>query len=108
MPVAKGRERSRSWLLAAYEWTCAYCGAARATTLDHLHPRAEGGRSVPTNLVPACRPCNEDRGALSLRTWLLGRPDLDTRAITARIAAGLRRFRGRMRTRQLAREGSRA
>jgi hypothetical protein len=37
---------------------CAYCGRA-ATTRDHVTPRAHGGRTEWTNLVAACRKCNE-------------------------------------------------
>lgn len=36
---------------------CAYCGD-RATTVDHLVPRSQGGPNAWTNCVAACRPCN--------------------------------------------------
>lgn len=36
---------------------CAYCGRT-GTTIDHVVPRAQGGRSTWENCVAACRPCN--------------------------------------------------
>lgn len=44
---------------------CAYCGEefGRGTlTRDHVMPSARGGRDVWTNVVAACRPCNERKG----------------------------------------------
>jgi 5-methylcytosine-specific restriction endonuclease McrA len=41
---------------------CAWCGAL-ATTVDHVHPLAEGGaRLDPANLVACCVRCNSRRG----------------------------------------------
>lgn len=40
---------------------CQFCGArfrAEDLTFDHVLPRSRGGRSVFTNLVSACGPCN--------------------------------------------------
>jgi hypothetical protein len=48
-------------------WTCAYCGRsvsrapaceALLATVDHIHPVSRGGRSSWTNLVSACKECN--------------------------------------------------
>ena len=36
---------------------CGYCGV-RATTIDHVVPRAKGGRHEWENVVAACRDCN--------------------------------------------------
>lgn len=38
-------------------FTCAYCGQ-RATTVDHVQPRAKNGAHDWTNVVAACRKCN--------------------------------------------------
>ena len=59
------------------EWgCCAYCGngvdskgAKIHLTIDHLKPKAFGGSSLRTNLVPACLPCNSAKG--SQRDWLV-------------------------------------
>lgn len=44
--------------------TCRYCGAKlnrKIRTLDHMYPRAFGGISVPNNLLPACKHCNQEK-----------------------------------------------
>lgn len=38
---------------------CHYCGAAEATTSDHIVPRSRGGADAKYNRVPACQPCNQ-------------------------------------------------
>lgn len=51
-------------------WRCVYCGRQcalapgepRDATVDHVVPRSRGGRTVPANLVLACRACNTDKG----------------------------------------------
>lgn len=54
-------------------FACAYCGdslrdaAPADVTLDHLLPRAAGGKNAATNLVTACRACNSSRKD---RPWL--------------------------------------
>lgn len=39
---------------------CQYCGI-HATTVDHVIPRSKGGRHSWTNLVMACKKCNEKK-----------------------------------------------
>jgi 5-methylcytosine-specific restriction endonuclease McrA len=46
-------------------YRCQYCGehkVALALTLDHILPRAQGGNSMPENLVTACEKCNQRKG----------------------------------------------
>lgn len=38
---------------------CAYCEARKGTTVDHVRPRSRGGLHRWTNVVAACRRCNE-------------------------------------------------
>lgn len=45
---------------------CAYCGSGEDLTLDHVVPRAKGGRTHWHNLVTACRRCNSEKGDLDL------------------------------------------
>jgi 5-methylcytosine-specific restriction endonuclease McrA len=71
-----------------WQGECAYCGVkvempaaeetdagsnAQAATRDHFIPRAAGGRSVPTNMVLACRACNGKKADLDprkvVRVW---------------------------------------
>ncbi len=52
---------TRKGVLLRDKYACQYCGAipgAHLLTLDHIVPRALGGRSTWENLVTACRPCN--------------------------------------------------
>lgn len=44
---------------------CQYCGEGltrRTATLDHVLPRSRGGKTVWTNVVVACMPCNQEKG----------------------------------------------
>lgn len=46
-------------------FTCQYCGEAFPThelTFDHIVPRSRGGRTLWTNVVTACSPCNLRKG----------------------------------------------
>lgn len=45
--------------------SCQYCGAVltrREATFDHVVPRSRGGDVSWTNIVIACRPCNQRKG----------------------------------------------
>ena len=53
---------TRDNILRRDGYRCAYCGRSGALTLDHVLPRAQGGRSTWTNLVAACQPCNAAKG----------------------------------------------
>ena len=60
---ASGSRRLR--IYARDHFTCQYCGTrtdASRLTLDHVTPRAQGGASVPENLVTACFECNNRKG----------------------------------------------
>jgi len=74
--VSVGNPAIRRHLFEVYGHTCAYCLTAPADHLDHLVPRAAGGTNSRFNLVPACTPCGQSKGALSVAEWV------------ARLAAG--------------------
>ena len=61
------REAVKLWkqgIKNAFGNRCAYCGVKTETlTLDHIKPRCDGGEDLATNLVPACRCCNQDKGS---------------------------------------------
>ena len=65
--VAKRRFRKS----IKYGWggLCAYCRCNRATTLDHLKPKSKGGSSLRSNLIPACKTCNHDKGSEHWLVW---------------------------------------
>lgn len=67
-PSAKALPEARLLQLGGYRGvlrrdrhTCAYCGH-RATTVDHVRPRCQGGPTTWNNLVAACFPCNQRKG----------------------------------------------
>lgn len=47
---------------------CSYCGA-KATDIDHIIPRANGGTDSTYNLTPACRACNQIKSNLTLKEF---------------------------------------
>ena len=56
---------SRRGVLMRDRETCQYCGAQPGRpqlTLDHVLPRAQGGRSEWENVVSACYDCNHRKG----------------------------------------------
>lgn len=74
------------------EFQCQYCGAHPPQVIlhvDHIHPVAEGGTNDIDNLVTACEPCNQGKGARLLSAV----PDsLATRA--AMVAEAEEQLRG--------------
>lgn len=82
---------SRKAVFARDRGECQYCGG-RAENLDHVVPRAKGGRHSWDNLVAACHRCNTRKGDKTLsqsgltlraepheprgsRYYVFGRPD---------------------------------
>ena len=69
-PQRLRRERDKARELRLTPWwrqkiqsgICAYCEKKvlpHELTMDHIVPLARGGASVKSNLVPACKPCNQ-------------------------------------------------
>jgi 5-methylcytosine-specific restriction endonuclease McrA len=48
---------SRKALFARDNYECAFCGG-HADTIDHVTPKAHGGKHEWANVVAACSPCN--------------------------------------------------
>lgn len=58
-----GMKRTRVFIRDGFR--CQYCGKRKSVselTLDHITPRAQGGRSAPENLATACVDCNNRKG----------------------------------------------
>ena len=52
-------KRTRYEVLRRDNYTCRYChSTTNDLTIDHVIPRALGGKDDPSNLVAACRDCN--------------------------------------------------
>ena len=52
-----------AYMVKGYD-KCYYCGCEltdKNRTLDHMYPRRWGGISIPDNLVPSCKGCNQDK-----------------------------------------------
>ena len=59
-------ERIRKQVLIRDNYECQIRGDGcllTANTVDHIHPKAWGGRATPDNLRAACKPCNQVKGA---------------------------------------------
>ena len=61
--VKLGFGRGNSAILRRDDHICQYQGCnRRATTVDHVIPRCQGGKSTWDNLVGCCRECNSKKG----------------------------------------------
>ena len=70
----KARElrQSQWWKRKCARGLCFYCQRrfpARELTMDHIVPIARGGRSTKSNLVPACKDCNNQKKQLLPMEW---------------------------------------
>lgn len=52
-------------------FTCVYCGSTDRSdlTLDHVNPRAKGGKDAWDNLVTSCSKCNSEKADLTCEEW---------------------------------------
>ena len=50
---------------------CVYCGNEnrKILTLDHVVPQSKGGPNTWSNLVTACKPCNNEKSDLTLKEY---------------------------------------
>lgn len=61
----QGNKQLRRTVLKESGLTCHYCGKfGGELTVDHLVPLSRGGKNERSNLVAACRDCNEAKGNL--------------------------------------------
>ena len=61
----KGVVLSRENVFKRDGFKCQYCGTEKELTLDHLVPKAKGGKTTWSNLVTACKACNSKKGFFS-------------------------------------------
>lgn len=64
------------WLecVEAFDNSCAYCGAQRNLTMEHVIAIANGGTNSVDNIIPACRSCNSSKGTKELIEWYTSQP----------------------------------
>lgn len=66
-------EAKRLWrrsIKEHFDHTCVYCGKTydlSQLSIDHVHPRSRGGKDITSNVVCACKSCNQEKGT---RHWL--------------------------------------
>ena len=53
----------------------AYCGCTSLLVKEHVVPIAKGGRDHWSNVVPACKMCNDDKWTFPLDVWLKSKPE---------------------------------
>lgn len=64
--VIKKPKMSRRNIYVRDDFTCQYCGKkheAKYLNIDHVKPKAQGGRTEWTNVVVSCIKCNSHKGA---------------------------------------------
>ncbi len=63
---------SISYMVKGYD-VCYYCGCElkdKNRTLDHMYSRCWGGISIPDNLIPSCKNCNQDKKDMSYEQFM--------------------------------------
>jgi 5-methylcytosine-specific restriction endonuclease McrA len=61
----------REYLLEKGRRTCAYCDAQNIPLeVEHIVPRSKGGTNRISNLTLSCRPCNEEKGSITITKFL--------------------------------------
>lgn len=70
---------TREYLLEKWERACAYCDATnKPLQVEHVVSKANGGTDRVSNLVIACKDCNEKKGTQDIRNFLAhDKPRLD-------------------------------
>jgi 5-methylcytosine-specific restriction endonuclease McrA len=74
------RERRKARELRDSQWwkrrisrgICYYCGReapAKELTMDHIVPISRGGKTTKSNVVPACKECNNNKKHLLPMEW---------------------------------------
>lgn len=61
----KGTVLTRENVFKRDGFKCQYCGTSKELTIDHLVPKAKGGKTSWNNLVTACKKCNSRKGNYS-------------------------------------------
>ena len=62
------QKKLRDFIFSRSNGKCSYCGA-KATEIDHIIPRSNGGSNSTYNLIASCRACNKKKSNLSLKEF---------------------------------------
>ena len=88
LEATSSSEANRKWKQSIKEhwnYECAYCGNKENLTLDHIIPRSRGGSNNISNVVCACKDCNESKGQQFWSSWYLNQYFFDIEKLTAII-----------------------
>ncbi len=69
---ARELKKTRWWQKKCASGVCYYCGkkvGPENLTMDHVVPLIRGGKSVKSNIVPACKKCNQEKKYLLAMEW---------------------------------------
>lgn len=85
-------KKYRNMFLKAYGdkkfFICPYCSSRKSlanSEVDHIHPVAKGGLTLPNNLILVCRECNNSKSDMTLRSFCIDN-GLDFFEITIKLA----------------------
>ena len=53
---------SKRAVMVRDNYECGYCGNTDHLTIDHIKPKARGGKTAFDNVVACCFPCNNKKG----------------------------------------------
>jgi 5-methylcytosine-specific restriction endonuclease McrA len=67
--IQKFTQKQLEQRMSVFGFRCAYCGG-NFDHIDHVKSIKTGGPHCLSNLRPACRKCNLEKGAKSLSAWL--------------------------------------
>ena len=69
--ASRGTVTANEWssILQKFNYSCAYCGATGALTMDHVLAIHNGGTNTVHNIVPACKRCNSSKGTQEVSSW---------------------------------------
>jgi 5-methylcytosine-specific restriction endonuclease McrA len=68
---------TREYLLNKWERKCTYCQVENVPLqVEHAVPKAKGGSNRISNLCLSCEKCNQKKGTLDLKEFLVKKPEL--------------------------------
>ena len=63
------KKQFKHLIRSSFGGLCAYCRCQRATTVDHIIPKCNGGTSFKNNLLACCVSCNRSKGSENWLEW---------------------------------------
>jgi 5-methylcytosine-specific restriction endonuclease McrA len=73
MPSEKLPEQLSAEIMVRDQATCVYCGASKRqgaqVSVDHIRARSWLGTNATSNLVVACKPCNDAKGNMDAQAY---------------------------------------